>query len=118
MKPIRQSDRILIEQAYAGFNARRIPEVLALMHADVDWPKGMEGGTVHGHDAVRAYWTRQWTMIDPRVEPREISMEPNGDVAVRVRQWVRDLQGGPISDGEVRHVYRIEHGLIRTMRIE
>jgi hypothetical protein len=45
-------------------------------------------------------------------------MDPNGDVAVRVRQLIRNLQGGLISDGEVRHVYRIEDGLIRTMRIE
>jgi len=26
----------------------------------VDWPNGMEGGRVHGHAEVRAYWTRQW----------------------------------------------------------
>ena len=40
------------------------------MHPDVIWPNGMEGGTVVGHAAARAYWTRQWGLIDPRVEPR------------------------------------------------
>jgi hypothetical protein len=24
---------------------------------------------VHGRDAVREYWTRQWDVIDPRVDP-------------------------------------------------
>jgi hypothetical protein len=29
----------------------------------------MDGGHVHGREAVRAYWTRQWTMVSPHVEP-------------------------------------------------
>ena len=59
----------LLTEAYRGFNAREIDAVLALMHSDVDWPNGMEGGRVHGHQQVRDYWTRQWGMINPRVDP-------------------------------------------------
>jgi hypothetical protein len=29
----------------------------------------MDGGYVHGREAVREYWTRQWTMVSPHVEP-------------------------------------------------
>ena len=29
----------------------------------------MDGGYVHGPEAVREYWTRQWTMVSPQVEP-------------------------------------------------
>ena len=48
----------LLTKSYAAFNARDIETALALMHADVDWPNGMEGGRVIGHDEVRQYGTR------------------------------------------------------------
>jgi hypothetical protein len=35
----------------------------------------MEGGTVCGHAGVRQYWTRQWTMINPRVGPLQFRLE-------------------------------------------
>ena len=58
----------LLRRAYEAFNARDVDAVLALMHPDVDWPNGMEGGRVLGRAAVREYWTRQFEMIDSRVE--------------------------------------------------
>ena len=54
------SERRMLEKAYAAFNARDIDSALDVMHADVDWPNGMETGNVHDHDGVREYWTRQW----------------------------------------------------------
>jgi ketosteroid isomerase-like protein len=107
----------LLERTYAAFNARDVDAVLAMMHAEVDWPNGMEGGRVHGHRAVREYWTRQWSLIDPRVEPRGFTTEADGRVAVDVRQVVRDRAGALLKDEMVRHVYRIEDGLIRSMEI-
>jgi len=107
----------LVERTYAAFNARDVDAVLAMMHADVDWPNGMEGGRVHGHRTVREYWTRQWGLIDPRVEPRGFTTEADGRVAVAVRQVVRDRAGALLKDEMVRHVYRIEDGLIRSMEI-
>jgi hypothetical protein len=53
---------------YDRFNTRDIEAVLAAPHEDVIWANGMEGGHVNGHDEVRSYWTRQWTMIDPHVD--------------------------------------------------
>lgn len=50
---------------YDAFNARDIDTVLAAMTQDVDWPNAWEGGRVHGRDAVRSYWTRQWAEINP-----------------------------------------------------
>src|SRR5439155_505574 len=66
----RPADRELLVKTYAAFNARDVDATLAAMHPDVDWPDGMEGGRVRGHPAVRDYWTRQWSRIDPHVEPR------------------------------------------------
>src|SRR5437870_3304520 len=97
----------LLRRAYAAFNARDIDAALGFMHPSVDWPNGMEGGRVRGHAAVRAYWTGQFRLIDPRVEPREFAVESDGRVAVQVRQVVRDLDGHVLSDRVVQHVYRI-----------
>ena len=32
-------------------------------------PNGMDGGHVLWPEAVREYWTRQWAMVSPHVEP-------------------------------------------------
>src|SRR3546814_11112882 len=59
----------LLRAAYAAFNARDIDAALALMTPDVAWPRAFKGGFVRGHEEVRAYWTEQWSEIDPHVEP-------------------------------------------------
>ena len=111
-------DHDLLTWAYTAFNARAMDTALAVLHPDVDWPNGMEGGRVRGREAVRAYWTRQWQTIDPRVEPRAFQELPDGRIAVEVRQVVRDSAGAVLVDQMVRHVYRLEDGLIRSMEIE
>ena len=111
------TQRRILEKAYAAFNARDIDVVLAALHADVDWPNGMEGGSVHGHDGVRDYWTRQWGVIDPHVEPLRFEADEDGRTVVHVRQVVRDLDGNVVADGMVQHVYLIEDGLVRSMEI-
>jgi hypothetical protein len=110
-------DRALLEHAYAAFNARDIDAALSAMHPDVDWANGMEGGRVLGHAAVRDYWTRQWQMIDPHVEPVGFSDDDAGRVVVDVHQVVRDLGGKVISDRMVQHVYTMDGGLVRRMEI-
>ena len=107
----------LLRRAYAAFNARDIDGALALMHADVDWPNGMEGGRVHGHREVGEYWRRQFELIDSRVEPQRIEQRPNGHVVVTVGQVVRDRTGQVISENTVEHWYVISDGLIERMVI-
>src|SRR5918997_4292045 len=97
-QPISAEVRELLRRAYAAFNARDIDAVLSMMHQDVEWPTGMEGGYVYGHDGVRAYWTRQWNLIDPIVEPQAFSTEPDGRILVEVHQRVLDKDGGTLLD--------------------
>jgi hypothetical protein len=106
----------VLRQAYAAFNARDIDAALAVMRPDVVWPNGMEGGYVHGHDQVRAYWTRQWGMIDPHVKPVRFTHE-DGRVVVDVEQVVQDLAGAVLVDTTVQHVYKFEGGLVQSMEI-
>jgi ketosteroid isomerase-like protein len=107
----------LLRRLYALFNAREIERVLSAMHPDVVWANGMEGGYVHGRDEVRNYWKRQWAMIDPRVEPLQISPKGNGEVAVEVHQVVRDLEGNLLADTLVIHVFHVRNGLIERFDI-
>ena len=107
----------LLKHVYDRFNARDTETVLAAMHEDVTWANGMEGGYVHGRDSVRAYWTRQWAMIDPHVEPMAFSAGPEGEVVVEVHQIVRDLNGDLLADKLVGHLFRIEKGLIKRFDI-
>jgi hypothetical protein len=111
------SDRDLLINIYQAFNARDIDAILAVMHPDVDWPNGWEGGRVHGHLGVRDYWTRQWMAIDPHVEPVDFSTDEIGRTIVKAHQVVRDLNGNVTSDGTVEHAYLIEGGLIKRMDI-
>ena len=109
---------ILLRKTYQYFNERNIDATLASMHKDVDWPNGMEGGIEHGHEAVRNYWTRQWKIIDPNVEPVDFKMEDDGRINITVRQVVRDMQGQLLVDELIHHIYTIENGLVRTMEIK
>jgi ketosteroid isomerase-like protein len=110
-------DTELLKKAYAAFNARDIDGALATMKPDVVWPNGMEGGTVHGHEGVRAYWTRQWDMLDPHVEPKTFEADASGKIVVGVHQVVHDRAGKLLLDRMVEHVYTLEDGLIRSMDI-
>ncbi|MEH2156780.1 nuclear transport factor 2 family protein [Nostoc sp.] len=113
-----QIQQDLLTKAYAAFNARDLNSVLALMHSDVKWANGMEGGYVLGHQAVRDYWTRQWSLIDPHVEPTRFQPDESGRVVVYVHQLVQGLDGNLIRDQMVQHIYTIENGLIRRMDIQ
>jgi ketosteroid isomerase-like protein len=107
----------LLTNTYRAFNARDIDAVLAVMHTDVDWPNGMEGGRLHSHQEVRDYWTRQWRLIDPHVEPVGFTDGEAGRIVVDVHAVIRDLAGNVIKDERIEHVYVIEDGLVRSMEI-
>ena len=89
---------VLLHTVYAAFNRRDIETVLAEMHADVDWPNGMEGGRVLGKAAVRDYWKRQFEVLDPRVEPQAFATEADGRIAVDVHQVDHDKAGTLLVD--------------------
>jgi hypothetical protein len=57
-------------------------------------------------------------MIDPHVEPVAFAQGPEGEVIVEVHQLVRDLNGNPLADKIVGHVFRIENGLIKRFDIQ
>jgi len=110
--------KTLIGRAYAAFNERNADGALAFMSDDVSWPKASEGGKVVGKEEIRAYWTRQWTTFDPHVEPLETTDLGGDKLEVRVHQLVKNLQGDVLSDSEVRHVFSVKDGLIKSMELK
>jgi limonene-1,2-epoxide hydrolase len=114
----------VVEGLYARFNARDIDGVLRQLTDDVAWANGMDGGHVHGHEGVRAYWTRQWSLISPHVEPVGFRRDADGAVVAEVIQTIRDLDGEPLGqahglkDKTVGHVFRLRDGKVARFDIE
>jgi ketosteroid isomerase-like protein len=115
----------LLEHIYARFNARDIDGVLAVLTDDVAWANGMDGGHVHGREAVRAYWTRQWAMVSPHVEPLNFHRAADGAIIATVRQTIRDLDGNPLQeqahelkDKTVGHVFHLRDGKVARFDIQ
>jgi ketosteroid isomerase-like protein len=112
------SDNVeLLKRVYDRFNARDMETVLAALDEDVIWANGMEGGHVHGREGVRNYWTRQWAMVDPHVEPVAFAEGPDAEVIVEVHQVVHDLKGNLLADKMVGHIFRVENGLVKRFDI-
>ncbi len=107
----------LLRAAYTAFNARDIDATLALMTQDVAWPKAFKGGFVRGPEEVRAYWTEQWSEINPQVEPVAFYPEVTGRIIVEVHQVVHDLTGAVLADELVGHRFTFAHALIQAMEV-
>jgi ketosteroid isomerase-like protein len=119
------TDIEILTRLYERFNARDIDAVLAALTDDVAWANGMDGGYVHGREAVREYWTRQWAMVSPHVEPVGFHRTGDGTVLAEVRQSVRDLEGRPLqgqahglTDKTVRHVFHFREGSVARFDIQ
>ena len=104
------------QELYKNFNDRQIEKVIGHMTENVRWANGMEGGFVYGHEAVRAYWTRQFAMISSIVTPLEID-DQNETVTIKVHQLVHDLNGKELSDEIVHHIFHMQNNKIAEFDI-
>ena len=100
----------LLARLYDRFNARDIDAVLAALDENIIWANGMEGGHVYGREAVRRYWTHQWSLVDPHVEPLSFTPQTDGSIIAEVHQTVRNLTGQILLDQAVGHIFQIRDG--------
>lgn len=107
----------ILRAAYAAFNSREIDAALALMTLDVAWPRAFKGGFVVGPEEVRAYWTAQWSEINPQVKPVAFHEGDAGSILVDVHQVVRDLSGAVVANEHVGHRFTFADGLIKKMEV-
>jgi ketosteroid isomerase-like protein len=114
----------VLKRMYEQFNARDIDGVLAALADDVEWANGMDGGYVHGLEGVREYWTRQWAMVSPHVEPVQFTPSADGSVVVEVLQTLYDLQGNRIDQMQglqnktVGHIFHFKDGKVVRFDIQ
>ncbi len=104
------------QELYKNFNDRKIDLVISKMTDNVKWANGMEGGYVYGHNGVRDYWTRQFTIISSNVTPLEIDTE-NEVVKIKVHQVVHDLNGKLLADEFVYHFFHLQDNKIAEFDI-
>jgi hypothetical protein len=118
-KTMSENHNELVRLIYERFNARDIDGVLAVLAEDVAWANAMEGGHAHGHAALRDYWTRQWAIVSPVVEPVSINSLGDETIEAEVIQKIYDLNGQPLQDQDhglkdktVMHVFTLKNGRI------
>lgn len=93
-----------LRAGYAAFNRRDVDGALAMLAPDVAWPDMLAGCVLHGTDAVRAYWTRQFALLESRVEP--VSFAVAGDrILIDVDQRVRRVDDDAVERRRVGHLY-------------
>jgi hypothetical protein len=104
-------------ELYSNFNDRKIDLVITKMTDKVKWANGMEGGYVYGHQGVRTYWTRQFTMVSSNVTPLDIEQD-NQVVKIKVHQIVHDLNGQLLADEIVYHYFKLKDNKIAEFDID
>lgn len=104
------------EKMYTDFNNRNIDLVLEYLAKDANWPNGMTGGREIGHEAIKSYWTHQWSLINSKVAPISITSTDEGAI-VQARQIIKQPDGKLISDSIVSHTYTLKDGKISKMEI-
>ncbi|HXX90870.1 MAG TPA: nuclear transport factor 2 family protein [Acidimicrobiales bacterium] len=90
----RPVDRItVVRSAYERFNAGDIEGVLELVDPDVEWPDAIRNSTLHGREALRAYWSSQFDVATPTARAQDLVEV--GDCVIAVAfQEVYDLDSG------------------------
>jgi phage pi2 protein 07 len=111
------SNQQFLQNLYEAFNNRELETILSVMHPDVKWANGVEGGFVYGRDAVRDYWTNQYKVIQVHLETLTFETDETDRNVVTVHQIVRDLQGNLLADTIVHQIFTVENGLISLYEI-
>jgi len=104
-----------IEALYRALNQRNLDAALAHFGPGATWPNAEGGGTVSGHDALRAYFTALWKKVDPIMEPVRIEPGPAGQTRVVVDQLVRSQDGKVLDHGQFEHMFAFDGPFVSRM---
>lgn len=111
------SNQQFLKNLYEAFNKGELETIISVMHPDVKWANGVEGGFVYGRDAVREYWTNQYKVIQVQLEILKFETDEHNRNVVTTHQIVRDLQGNLLVDTTIQQIFTIENGLISLYEI-
>jgi SnoaL-like domain len=110
-------DRQFLQNLYEAFNNREIETIISLMHPNVKWANGTEGGFVYGRDRVRDYWEKQFEMIQPKLQTLNFETDEANRSVVTVHQIVKDLEGNLLLEKTVQQIFTFKNGLICIFEI-
>jgi hypothetical protein len=109
----------LLEKLYVAFNERRFDELLGLMADDVEWENGMQGGFVHGREAVSVYWRKQFEFIKSNLEILKFETDERGREIVSVHLVVTDLENNVLLQKDAKQIFTFnDAGLIGKFELE
>ena len=111
------SNQQFLQNLYDAFNKRDLETIISVMHPEVKWANGVEGGFVYGRDAVREYWTNQFKDIQPELEALKFETDENNRNVVTAHQIIKDLQGNVLADTTIQQIFTIENGLISVYEL-
>lgn len=106
----------LLRRMYEVFSTdEREPFIERCLAPEVDWPNILDGVRLHGREAVRAYWARQFAAGHPLVRLEGLRPDADGEAVVAtVRTGMRDPAGDRWAEETVEHVYRFDEGGLVT----
>ena len=110
----------IVRAAYDAYNARDDEALLAFVTDDVSWPDGTTDDKtkrLHGREALKAYWLKQWAVSRTRDTPTEVTELPGGRVKVRLDQVVHTLDGDELSRGTFEYFFELRDKLISRLDI-
>ncbi|QOV36300.1 nuclear transport factor 2 family protein [Streptomyces ferrugineus] len=110
----------LLRRMYEVFSTdEREPFMQRCLAPDVDWPNVLDAVRLHGREAVRAYWARQFAAGHPLVRLEGLRPDSDGEAVVAtVRPGMRDASGEQWARETVEHVYRFDaDGLVARMDV-
>jgi SnoaL-like domain len=111
------SNQQFLQNLYDAFNKGDLETIISVMHPDVKWANGVEGGFVYGRDAVHEYWTNQYKVIQVQLETLKFETDENNRNVVTVHQIVRDMQGNLLADATIQQIFTIENSWIALYEI-
>ena len=106
------SNQQFLQNLYDAFNNSELETIVEVMHPDVKWANGVEGGFVYGRDAVREYWKKQYQVIQVQLETLKFETDEKNRNVVTVHQIVKDLQDNLLADMTVKQIFTIENNSI------
>lgn len=105
-----------LEVLYEAYNRRDIATMVAALDPQVGWMDMLEGVPIRGRDAVGAYWTEQFKLMDFEVTPVAMDALPDGRVVVTAAQTMKRPDGTLWGSDKVTHVITFgDDGLILRM---
>ena len=111
-----QKRKAMLEALYEAYNRRNVAAMVVALDPQVEWMDMLAGAPIKGREAVGAYWTQQFKLMDTEVSPVAFDALPDGRVVVTAAQTMRKPDGTLWGNEKVTHVITFgEDGLILRM---